>query len=113
MGSSVQFREILSAEADAQAGGVTFARFMELALFHPAAGYYTARRQRVGRDRRSDFYTAASLGPVFGELVAAAAAPIDDVRGSAAYRTHALGVLARRTLTWAWDEHRTGERACA
>jgi CO/xanthine dehydrogenase FAD-binding subunit len=40
----------------------------------------------------------------FGELVAAAASPIDDVRGSAAYRRHALSVLARRTLTWAWRE---------
>ena len=40
----------------------------------------------------------------FGELVAQAASPIDDVRGSAAYRRHALGVLARRSLTWAWSE---------
>ena len=40
----------------------------------------------------------------FGELVAQAASPIDDVRGSAAYRRHALGVLARRTLAWAWSE---------
>ena len=40
----------------------------------------------------------------FGELVAAAASPIDDVRGTAAYRRHALSVLARRTLTWAWKE---------
>ena len=38
----------------------------------------------------------------FGELVRDAAQPIDDVRGTAAYRRHALTVLARRTLTWTW-----------
>jgi CO/xanthine dehydrogenase FAD-binding subunit len=42
----------------------------------------------------------------FGELVAAAARPIDDVRSTAAYRVHALGVLARRTLEWARGERR-------
>src|SRR5256712_548383 len=48
----------------------------------------------------------ASAMKRFGELVAAAARPIDDVRGTAAYRRHALSVLARRTFTWAWDEYR-------
>jgi CO/xanthine dehydrogenase FAD-binding subunit len=42
----------------------------------------------------------------FGELVAAAARPIDDVRGTAAYRRHALSVMARRTFSWAWNEYR-------
>jgi CO/xanthine dehydrogenase FAD-binding subunit len=46
----------------------------------------------------------------FGELAAASASPIDDVRGTAAYRVHALGVLARRTLGWAWDQYRSGRR---
>jgi CO/xanthine dehydrogenase FAD-binding subunit len=38
--------------------------------------------------------------------VAGAASPIDDVRGSSRYRRHALSVLARRSLRWAWAEHR-------
>jgi CO/xanthine dehydrogenase FAD-binding subunit len=41
----------------------------------------------------------------FGELVAGAARPIDDVRGTARYRSHAVGVLGRRTLQWAWSEY--------
>jgi len=41
----------------------------------------------------------------FGELVGAAARPIDDVRGTIAYRRHALTVLGRRTLSWCWQEH--------
>jgi CO/xanthine dehydrogenase FAD-binding subunit len=46
----------------------------------------------------------------FGELVELAARPINDVRGTAAYRHHALRVLGRRTLAWAWREYR-GETA--
>jgi CO/xanthine dehydrogenase FAD-binding subunit len=42
----------------------------------------------------------------FGHLVAAAAKPIDDVRGTAAYRRHALAVMARRSFVWAWNEYR-------
>lgn len=45
----------------------------------------------------------------FGELVAEAARPIDDVRASAAYRLRALEVLGRRTLSWCWEEYRGKE----
>jgi CO/xanthine dehydrogenase FAD-binding subunit len=41
----------------------------------------------------------------FGEQVQAAADPVDDVRGTAAYRRHGLAVMARRTLTWAWNSY--------
>lgn len=50
---------------------------------------------------------AAALGR-FGELVGTVASPISDVRSTAAYRTHAVGVLARRTLGWAWEDYRNG-----
>jgi CO/xanthine dehydrogenase FAD-binding subunit len=46
------------------------------------------------------------LATAFGERVRAAASPIDDVRGSAAYRLHSLAVMARRAATWAWDDYR-------
>jgi len=47
-----------------------------------------------------------TLARAFGERVAAAASPIDDVRGSAAYRRHSLSVMARRAVTWAWSDLR-------
>ena len=41
----------------------------------------------------------------FADLAADAASPIDDVRGSARYRVHALSVMARRALLWAWADY--------
>jgi CO/xanthine dehydrogenase FAD-binding subunit len=46
----------------------------------------------------------------FGELAAQAAQPIDDVRGTANYRRHAVGVMARRTLGWAWKDYQEAIR---
>lgn len=65
------FRALFRASADAS-GVMTFERFMELALYHPQLGYYRRDRSRVGYAPGTDFYTASTSGPVFGELVAAA-----------------------------------------
>jgi CO/xanthine dehydrogenase FAD-binding subunit len=62
---------------------------------------------------RSPRPLADSVVQRFGELVAEAAAPIDDVRGTAGYRRHALAVMARRTLSWAWTDHCAGRQQCA
>lgn len=48
----------------------------------------------------------AAIALEFANRVRAAAAPIDDVRGTAAYRLHSLAVMSRRTLGWAWDDYR-------
>jgi CO/xanthine dehydrogenase FAD-binding subunit len=50
-----------------------------------------------------------ALADYFGGLVSAAASPIDDVRGTAAYRRHALKVMARRTLQWCWADYSQGK----
>lgn len=84
MGSSAPFLEIF-AKIPAARTGVSFADYMELAMYHPTVGYYTGQRRRVGRDRGADFYTATSFNPVFGELVIAAAA---QLLGPAATATH-------------------------
>lgn len=49
-----------------------------------------------------------SLAREFATLAAGSCNPIDDVRGTARYRRHAVGVLARRTLGWTWEQYRTG-----
>ena len=47
----------------------------------------------------------------FTAKVAAASSPIDDVRGTASYRRHALAVMAARCLRWAWTDYCTREGA--
>ena len=59
--------EIIRAEA-AASGILSFARFMELALYCPDFGYYEQQKDNVGR--RGDFYTSVSTGELFGELLA-------------------------------------------
>ncbi len=59
-----------------EGGRVTFARFMELALTHPAEGYYCRADRVLGR--RGDFSTAPSLSPAFNEAVASLLVELAD-----------------------------------
>ncbi|MEU5807707.1 FAD binding domain-containing protein [Streptomyces sp. NPDC047718] len=47
-----------------------------------------------------------SIAKQFGELASGACNPIDDVRGTAKYRRHAVGIMARRQLVWTWEQYR-------
>jgi CO/xanthine dehydrogenase FAD-binding subunit len=68
----------------------------------------TAAEEFLARELDWDAPLDEAVAREFGTLVAAAASPIDDVRGTAGYRRHALSVMARRTLTWAWRDHGAG-----
>ncbi len=52
-------------------GRVSFAEFMELALYHPSDGYYTRPRDGPGpAGRAGDFLTAPTASPVLGRTIA-------------------------------------------
>ena len=55
-------------------GPQSFGWFMEQALYHPKHGYYASGRAAIGR--RGDYFTSVSVGPLFGQLLAAQFAQI-------------------------------------
>jgi SAM-dependent MidA family methyltransferase len=59
---------VIRGEIDAAGGRISFARFMELALYHPARGYYLSVKRRPGRP--GDFLTAPETHPFFGITLA-------------------------------------------
>ena len=48
-------------------GKITFAEFMQMALYHPKYGYYNSDKERVGRF--GDYYTSPAVHRIFGELI--------------------------------------------
>ena len=61
----------------AEQGRITFARFMELALYGPGGYYVTDDRPRTG-----DYYTAPSAHPAFGALLAVQVRQLWEIMGS-------------------------------
>jgi len=79
-------------------GFIRFDDFMEIALYHPEAGYYTSARSRVGLNDQADFFTASSLGPVFGELVVAACGHLLGGQDPAAFKFIEVGAELGRSV---------------
>ena len=60
-------------QAACAAGPISYADYIQMALYTERLGYYARKQERVGRDAQRDFYTAESLGAVFARLVSTAA----------------------------------------
>ncbi len=65
---SQQLRHAMQKEIIAQGGMITFTRFMELALYAPALGYYSAGSHKLGE--QGDFMTAPEITPLFARCLA-------------------------------------------
>lgn len=59
---------LIRAEIERSGGQITFARYMELALYAPGLGYYSAGARKFGE--AGDFVTAPELSPLFSRCVA-------------------------------------------
>ncbi|BAW95432.1 protein of unknown function [[Synechococcus] sp. NIES-970] len=68
---------------------LTFAEFMEVVLYHPMAGYYSSGKVAIGA--QGDFFTATSLGPDFGELLAEQLLQMKQILGLSTFQMVEMG----------------------
>jgi SAM-dependent MidA family methyltransferase len=71
---SDRLRSLIHHDIAAQGGWIPFSRFMELALYAPGLGYYSAGARKFGA--AGDFVTAPEISPLFGRTVARQVADI-------------------------------------
>lgn len=71
---SHQLHHTISQEIDRQNGKITFAKFMDMALYFPGLGYYSAGAHKFGVS--GDFITAPDISPLFAQCLAAQIAPL-------------------------------------
>jgi SAM-dependent MidA family methyltransferase len=74
LAASHALQQLIAAEIAQHAGAISFARFMELALYAPRLGYYSGGAAKLGKD--GDFTTAPEITALFGATLAQAAASI-------------------------------------
>ena len=71
---SRRLAEVIAADIDAAGGWISFAQYMQHALYAPGLGYYAAGSTQFGE--AGDFVTAPELSPLFAATVAAAIDPV-------------------------------------
>ncbi len=97
MRHSARLIDLLRSEIASLGGWLSFARFMELALYAPGLGYYVAGAAKFGA--QGDFVTAPEISPLFGQAVAAQIAPVLEQTGGEVLELGAgTGKLAAQIL---------------
>lgn len=71
---SARLVELIKKEIEQAGGWIDFARYMELALYAPGLGYYSAGQQKFGE--QGDFITAPEISPLFSRTLAN---PVADI----------------------------------
>jgi SAM-dependent MidA family methyltransferase len=88
-------------------GKITFADYMELALYHPKHGYYTSEKEKIGK--KGDYYTSSDVHSVFGELIARQLEQMWRLMGSSRFTIVEIGAgkgwLCHDILTFIKDEY--------
>ncbi|MES2071082.1 MAG: SAM-dependent methyltransferase [Pseudomonadota bacterium] len=72
LAASLALQQLIIDDIQAHAGWISFARYMELALYAPGLGYYSGGAAKLGKD--GDFTTAPEITPLFGGTLAHVAA---------------------------------------
>jgi len=65
---SARLQALINSEIENAGGWISFARYMELALYAAGLGYYSAGSRKLGA--AGDFITAPELSPLFGRTLA-------------------------------------------
>lgn len=72
LAASHSLHQLIADDIDRNSGWISFARYMELALYAPGLGYYSGGAAKLGKD--GDFTTAPEITPLFGAALAQVAA---------------------------------------
>jgi len=76
---SARLGERMREEIERAGGWISFARYMQLALYEPGLGYYSAGARKFGAE--GDFITAPEVAPVFSRCLAAQCAEVLQTLG--------------------------------